>query len=113
MVFFVRVQILGRIVLSSTLALPFHIALVFLRVSATLLQGAYSHTEKHMRGQRMRQKIASRVSSVFASSSRQGAGVERACAPVYMYAGKVRVQCQCQRTIKSSSGRFRARQARG
>ena len=55
-------QMLGRIVLPSTLALPFHIALVFLRVSAALLQGAYSHTEKHMRGrgQRMRQKIASR-----------------------------------------------------
>ena len=64
----------------STLALPFHIALVFLRVLAALLQGAYSHTEKHMRGQRMRPKIASRASSVFASSSRQGAAVERACA---------------------------------
>jgi len=33
-----------------------------------------------MRGQRMRPKIASRASSVFASSSRQGAAVERACA---------------------------------
>jgi len=33
---------LGRIVLSSTLALPFHIALVFLRVSVALLQGAYN-----------------------------------------------------------------------
>ena len=52
MVCFVRAQMLGRIVLSSTLALPFHIALVFLRVSAVLLQGVYSHTEKHMRGQR-------------------------------------------------------------
>ena len=39
---FVRAQMLGRIVLPSTLALPFHIALVFLRVSAALLQGAYS-----------------------------------------------------------------------
>jgi len=73
-------QMLGRIVFPSTLALLFHIALVFLRVSATLLQGAYSHTEKHMRGQRMRQKIASWASSVFTSSSRQGAAVERACA---------------------------------
>ena len=39
-----------------------------------------------MRGQRMRQKIARRVSSVFASSSRQGAAVERACAAAYMQA---------------------------
>ena len=73
-------QMFGRIVLSSTLVLTFHIALVFLRVSAVLLQGSYSHTEKHMRGQRMRQKIARRASSVFASSSRQGAVVERVCA---------------------------------
>jgi len=40
----------SRIVLSSTLALPFCIALVFLLVSAGLFQGAYSHTGKHMRG---------------------------------------------------------------
>ena len=86
MLCFVRAQMLGRIVLPSTLALPFHIALVFLRVSAALLQGAYSHTEKHMRGQRMRQKIVSRVSSVFASISRQGAAVERVCAAAYMQA---------------------------
>jgi len=46
MVYFVRKQMFGRIVLPSTLALSFHIALVFLRVSASLLQGAYSHTEK-------------------------------------------------------------------
>jgi len=77
MVYFVRAQILGRIVLPSTLALSFHIALVCLRVSAALFQSAYSHTEKHMRGQRMRQKIASRTSSVFANRSRQGAAVER------------------------------------
>ena len=38
--------VLGRIVLSFTIALSFHIALVFLRVSASLRQGAYSHTEK-------------------------------------------------------------------
>ena len=86
MVYLVRTQILGRIVLSSTLALSFHIALVCLRVSAALFQGAYSHTEKHMRGQRMRQKIASRVSSVFASSVRQGASVERTCAAACMQA---------------------------
>ena len=39
-----------------------------------------------MRSQRMRQKIASRASSVFASSSRQGAAVERACAAACMQA---------------------------
>ena len=33
---------LGRIVLPSILVLPLHIALVFLRVSAALLQGAYN-----------------------------------------------------------------------
>ena len=86
MVCLVRVQMLGRIVLPSTLTLPFHIALVCLRVSADLLQGVYSHTEKHMRGQRVRQKIASRASSVFASSSRQGAAVECACAVACMQA---------------------------
>jgi len=46
----------SRIMLSSTLALSFYIALVFLLVSAALLQGACSKIEKHMRGQRMRQK---------------------------------------------------------
>ena len=50
----------SRIVLSSILAFPFYIELVFLLVSAALLQGAYSHIEKHMRGQRMRQKITNR-----------------------------------------------------
>jgi len=69
-------QMLGRIVLSSTLALSFHIALVFFRVSAALLPGAYSHTEKHMRGQRIPQKIANRegrTSSVFAPRPLAGA----------------------------------------
>ena len=79
MVCLVRALMLGRNVLPSTLALPFHIALVFLRVSASLRQGAYSQ-KKHMRGQRMSEKIARRASSVFASSSRQGTAVERACA---------------------------------
>jgi len=47
----------------------------------------YTHTQKkHMRGQRMRQKITNRTSSVFASSSRQGAAVERACAAACMKA---------------------------
>ena len=67
-------------------ALPFHIALVCLRVSAALLQGAYSHTEKHMRGQRIRQKMAIRTSSVFASRNREGAAVGRACAAACMQA---------------------------
>jgi len=48
-------------VLSSALALSFYIAWFFLFVSAVLLPGAYSKIEKHMRGQRMRQKIGSRV----------------------------------------------------
>ena len=61
-------------------ALSFHVALVFLRVSASLLQVHTQTQKKHMRGQRMRPKIASRASSVFASSSRQGTAVERACA---------------------------------
>jgi len=100
MLYFVRAQMLGRIVLPSTLALSFHIALVFLRASATLLQGAYSHTEKHMRGQRMRQKIASRVSSVFTSSSRQGAAVERACAAACMQA-----KFRCSESANEQSSR--------
>jgi len=69
-------QMLGCIVLPSTLALQFHIVLVFLRVSTALIQGAYSHTGKYMRGQRMRQKRASReerASSVFAPRPLAGA----------------------------------------
>ena len=50
----------SRIVLSSTLALSFCIALVFLLVLTEQFQGASSRTEKHMRGQRMRHSIASR-----------------------------------------------------
>jgi len=47
----------------------------------------HTHTQKkHMRGQRMRQKTASRASSVFASRSRQGAAVERVCAAAYLQA---------------------------
>jgi len=100
MVCFVRAQILGRIVLPSTLALSFHIALVFLRVSAALLQGAYSHTEKHMRGQRMRQKIASRASSVFASSRGQGASVELVCA-----AACIQAKFGCSESANEQSSR--------
>ena len=46
MLYFVRTQMLGRIVLSSTLALSFYIALVFLRVSAALLK-VHTHTQKN------------------------------------------------------------------
>jgi len=59
----------SRSVLPSPLALPFRIALVFLLVSAALLQGAYSQTETHVHGQRVHHKIASRerrASSVLA-----------------------------------------------
>ena len=83
----------SRIVLSSTLALSFYIALVFLLVSAALLQGAYSHTEKHMRGQRMRHKIANREG--WASSVKtlgMGHGV--------MYAGQV-VKIECLKGQRS------------
>jgi len=72
----------SRIVLSSALALSFYIAWAFLLVSTTLLQGAYSKIEKHMRCKRMRQKIANREGC--ASSVKtlvMGRGV--------MYAGQV------------------------
>jgi len=61
-----------RLVLSSPLALPFFIALASLRavasllalpsllVSADLLQGSHTQAETHMRGGRVRHKIASR-----------------------------------------------------
>jgi len=42
------------------IALSFYIAWAFLLVSAALLQGTYSKIERHISGQRMRQKIASR-----------------------------------------------------
>ena len=72
----------SRIVLSSAFALSFYIAWTFLLVSAALIQGAYSKIGKHMRGQRMCQKIASREG--WASSVKtlgMGHGV--------MYAGQV------------------------
>jgi len=71
----------SRLVLPSPLALPFLIALASfsavasllvmacLLVSAALLQGAFSQTETHMHGERVRRKIASkegRASSVVA-----------------------------------------------
>jgi len=90
-------QMLGHIVLPSTLALSFHIALVFLRVTTALLQGAYSHTGKHMRGQRMRQKIAfreGRSSSVFAPRPLAGAPCFR---KIRRIAWCAQVSCQCLR----------------
>ena len=85
-------QMLGRVVLPSTFALSFHIVLVFLRVSAALLQGAYSHTEKHMGGQIMRQKVAKRerrASSVFAPRPLAGAW----CAQVSLQSVRHRSGC--------------------
>ena len=77
----------SHIVLSSTLAVSIYIALVFLLVSAALLQGAYSKIERHMRGQRMRQKMASKEG--WASSVKtlgMGHGV--------MYSGQVaKIEC--------------------
>ena len=108
MVCFVRAQMLGRIVLPSTLAWPFHIALVFLRVSAALLQGAYSHTEKHMRGQRMRQKIASRASSVFAPRPLAGGPCFREirriawCAQVSLQSVRHRRGCEARKTVSTT-----------
>ena len=99
------------VVLSSTLALPFHIALVFLRVSAALFQGAYSRTEKQMRGQRMRQKITSRTSSVFASNSRQGAAVERACAAACMQAKFGRSESANEQSSRGQGGSEPGRRA--
>jgi len=104
-------QMLGRVVLSSTLALSFHIALVFLRVSAALLQGAYSHTENHMRGQRMRQKIVSRegrVSSVFAPRPLAGAPCFREigrmswCAQVSLQSVNHRNGCEAHKATSAT-----------
>jgi len=101
-------QILGCIVLSSTLALSFHIALVFLRASSVLLQGAYSHTEKHMRGQRMRQKIETRegrTSSVSAPRPLAGAPYFREiriivwCAQVSLQSVRYRSGCEAHKTV--------------
>jgi len=104
-------QMLGCIVFPSTLALPFHIVLVFLRASAALLQGAYSHTEKHMRGQRMRQKIASRegrTSSVFAPRLLAGASCFREigriawCAQVSLQSVRHRSGCEASKAVSTT-----------
>ena len=100
-------QMLGCIVLPSTLALPFHIALVSLRVSAALLQGAYSHTEKHMRGQRMRQKIASREGR---ASPRPLAGAPcfqeigriACCAQVSLQSVRHRNRCEARKAVSAT-----------
>jgi len=102
----------SRMVLPSTLALPFRIALVFLLVSAALLQGAYSHTEKHMRGQRMRQKIASRVgkaSSVLAPHPLAGSPCFREigrmawCAQVSLQNIRHRSRCEACKAASATS----------
>ena len=105
-------QMLGRIVLPSILVLPFHIALVFLRVSAALLQGTCSHTEKHMRGQRMRQKIAireGRASSVFAPRPLAGAPccfweIRRIawCAQVCLQSVRHRSGCEARKAVSAT-----------
>jgi len=104
-------QILGCIVLPSTLVLPFHIVLVCFRVSATLFQGTYSHTEKHMRGQRMRQKIVSRegrVSSVFAPCPLVGGPCFREirriawCAQVSLQSVRHRRGCEARKTVSTT-----------
>ena len=106
-------QMLGRIVLPSILALPFHIALVFLRVSETLLQGVYSHTAK----QKMRQKIVrreGRTSSVFAPRPLAGAPffweIRRIawCAQVSLQSVRHRSGCEDRKTVFLA----RARQVR-
>jgi len=43
----------GSVWRTSSLAMSLCIALVFLVVWEAILQGTYSHTEKHMRGQRI------------------------------------------------------------
>jgi len=104
-------QMLGCIVLPSTLALSFHIALVFLRASAALLQGAYSHTEKHLRGQGMRQKIANRegrASSVFAPHPLAGAPCFREigrivwCAQVSLQSVRHRSGCESRKAVSAT-----------
>jgi len=104
-------QMLGSIVLPSILVLSFHIALVFLRVSAPLLQGAYSHTEKHMCGQRMRLKIVSRewrTSSVFAPRPLAGAPyfweIRRIawCVQVCLQSARHRSGCEAHKTVSAT-----------
>jgi len=84
----------SRIFLSSTLAMLFYIALVFLLVSTALLQGTYSKIEKHMRGQRMCRKIESRegwTSSV--KTLGIGCGVMYAAQVVKIECLKVKFEC--------------------
>jgi len=104
-------QMLGRIVLPSIFVLSFHIALVFLRASAVLLQVAYSHTEKHMRDQRMRQKIANRegrTSSVFAPRPLAGAPcfweIRRIvwCVQVCLQSVRHRSGCEARKAVSAA-----------
>ena len=104
-------QMFGCIVLPSTLALPFSIVLVFLLVSVALLQGAYSHTEKRMRGQRMRHKIASRegrASSVLAPRPLAGSpcfwemGRMAWCAQASLQSIRHRSRCEARKAASAT-----------
>jgi len=65
----------------------------------------HTHTQKkHMRGQRMSQKIASRASSVFASSSRPGTAVERACAAACIQAKFAYSESANEQSSRAQSG---------
>ena len=91
------------------IALSFYIAWAFLLVSAALLQGTYSKIERHISGQRMRQKIASREG--WASSVKTlvvGRGVMYAGRVVKIECSKVKFECskvrfewlKCQRSVQ-------------
>jgi len=88
------------------------ILLVFLIVSAALLQGAYSHTEKYMRAQRMRHKIASReekASSVLAPRPLAGSPCFREigrmawCAQVSLQSIRHRSRCEARKAASATS----------
>ena len=88
------------------LASPFSIALVFLLVLAALFQGAYSHTEKQMHGQRIRHKIArreGRASSVLTPSPLSSSPYFRKigrmawCAQVSLQSIRHRSRCEARK----------------
>ena len=104
-------EVLGCFVLPSTLALPFRIALVFVLVSAAVLQGAYSHAEKHMHVQRMRHKIASRegrASSALASRPLAGSTCFREisrmawCAQGSLQSVRQRSRCEARKAASAT-----------
>ena len=109
MVCFVRVQMLGRIVLPSTMRCHSTLRWYFF-VCQRLCVKVHTHTQKkHMRGQRMSGKIARRASSVFASSSRQGTAVERTCAAAciqakFGYSESANEQSSRARAVQGQAG---------